>query len=210
MQKQTSKQRAVGKAGRPGSSSRVAILQAAQELLLEGGEKALSFRKLATKLGITAPAIYSYFADKQQLVAALSDSVLDISGISLDQQASPRERLFHLLSSLRQQLLRNAHLLSLFHNALPAEQMVAVVELLAGPIEQSGIERGKAVRHGQSLVWMLLSFAMFEAKAREVVIARQFIEVDKKYRHTLQYLDIENHDRLWQETLERNLEGLFR
>lgn len=218
MQKQSlkniSKQKAVGKVGRPGASSHEAILQAARELLLEGGEKALSYRKLATKLGITAPSLYSYFADKQQLIAALSDQVLDISNIDFNKQApnkqgQPRDQLEYLMSSLRQQLLASAHLLPLFHKSLPAEQMVAVVEMLSEPIEQTGIERGKSVRHAQSLVWMLLSFTLFEVKAEEALIAQQFIQIDEKYNDTLSHLDIENHDRLWQETLQRNLDGLF-
>ncbi len=209
LKEQLPKQKTVRKAGRPGASSRKAILQAAQELLLEGGEKALSYRKLATKLGITAPTIYSYFGDKQQLIAAISDHVLDIRGIVVNSHDSPRDQLQQLLSALRDQLLVNAHLLPLFHKALPAEQMVAVVEVLSQPIVQAGIERGKAVRHAQSLVWMLLSFTLFEVTAKDALIAQQFIQVDEKYNDTLAHLDIENHERLWQETLQRNLDGLF-
>lgn len=209
MPKQTSGKKISKKVGRPNTSSREAILQAARDLLFEGGEDALSYRKLAARLGVTAPSLYGYFADKQQLIAALSTRVLDIASIDLHTQDAPRQQLMYLLSTLREQLLANAHLLPLFHKALPAEQMVAVVEILSQPIVLSGIEYGKAIRHAQSLVWMLLSFTLFEIAAKDALIAQQFIQIDEKYNKILAHLDIENHERLWQETLQRNLDGLF-
>lgn len=197
------------KAGRPGTSSRQAILQAAQELLLEGGEKALSFRKLGTKLGITAPSIYSYFANKQAMMAALSSYALDISDIKTNAKDTPREQLKQLLSATRDLLLRNTHLLHLFYTTLPAQQMVEVVEAFAAPIIRAGYTEEIAVRHAQSLVWMLLSFALFETTAKDTAIIEQFLQVDDKLSETIKHLNLTNHENLWQETLQRNLDGLF-
>lgn len=44
------------------------ILEAARDLLAEGGAPALSMRALASRVGITATAIYHYFENKQALV----------------------------------------------------------------------------------------------------------------------------------------------
>jgi AcrR family transcriptional regulator len=48
-----------------------AILDATEELLLEGGLEAFSMRRLAERCGYTAPTIYHYFGDKQGLIDEL-------------------------------------------------------------------------------------------------------------------------------------------
>ncbi|QBD75471.1 TetR/AcrR family transcriptional regulator [Ktedonosporobacter rubrisoli] len=52
---------------------RNALLQAALELLTEGGAAALDLRKVARKAGVSHAAPYRHFADKQALIAALSE-----------------------------------------------------------------------------------------------------------------------------------------
>lgn len=44
------------------------ILEAALALLAEGGPEALSMRSVAARVGVSAPAIYHYFRNKQALV----------------------------------------------------------------------------------------------------------------------------------------------
>jgi AcrR family transcriptional regulator len=50
------------------------ILAAARELLLAEGVAGLSMRNLAAKVGYSATAIYSYFADKKDVLRALLDA----------------------------------------------------------------------------------------------------------------------------------------
>jgi AcrR family transcriptional regulator len=50
------------------------ILTAARELLLSQGVAGLSMRNLAAKVGYSATAIYSYFADKNAVLRALLDT----------------------------------------------------------------------------------------------------------------------------------------
>jgi AcrR family transcriptional regulator len=50
------------------------ILAAARELLLSQGVAGLSMRNLAAKVGYSATAIYSYFADKNAVLRALLDA----------------------------------------------------------------------------------------------------------------------------------------
>lgn len=45
-----------------------AILEAARDLLAEGGLRALSMRAVAARVGVSATAIYNYFENKQALV----------------------------------------------------------------------------------------------------------------------------------------------
>jgi AcrR family transcriptional regulator len=53
-----------------------AILDAAEELLVEGGLDAFSMRRLAERCGCTAPTLYHYFRDKTSLIDALLEERL--------------------------------------------------------------------------------------------------------------------------------------
>jgi|SRR5690554_663696 len=197
------KPKKLSRLGRPSTTSCEEILAAANELLLEGGEAALSFRKLASKLNLSAPGIYTYFPSKQALLLALVESLLYFD-MSVKQHQAPREKLDSLLSQLRHRLLEQQHLMFLFSKAIPVASMMHVVEQIAEIIEPAGVERGKALRHGQSLLWMVLGFVIFEASSRgEQVVA--LLASMSQYEQTLSHLDLQQHDRLWQETLERNL-----
>ena len=50
------------------AETEVAILEAARDLLAEGGLDALSMRATAARVGLSATAIYNYFENKQALV----------------------------------------------------------------------------------------------------------------------------------------------
>lgn len=58
------------------ADARRAILDAAEELLVEGGLEAFSMRRLADRCGYTAPTIYHYFRDKTGLVDELLEERL--------------------------------------------------------------------------------------------------------------------------------------
>jgi AcrR family transcriptional regulator len=53
-------------------ATRQLILDAARELLVEGGAEALTMRALAERIEYSATAIYAHFADKEALVTELS------------------------------------------------------------------------------------------------------------------------------------------
>lgn len=52
---------------------REAIVAAARELIREGGLEALSLRRLAERLGVTAPALYAHVRDKTDLLRTLAE-----------------------------------------------------------------------------------------------------------------------------------------
>ncbi len=56
-----------------GYTRRDEILAAAKELFLEEGYDATTIRKIADRVGISAPALYLYFTDKEALMLALCD-----------------------------------------------------------------------------------------------------------------------------------------
>jgi AcrR family transcriptional regulator len=56
---------------------REAIVEAARDLIVAGGLEALSLRRLAAQLGVTAPALYAHVRDKQDLLRALAEGEFD-------------------------------------------------------------------------------------------------------------------------------------
>jgi AcrR family transcriptional regulator len=56
-----------------GHTRREEILHAAKELFLEQGYDATTIRRIADRVGISAPALYLYFKDKEGLMLALCD-----------------------------------------------------------------------------------------------------------------------------------------
>lgn len=53
--------------------TRDSILGAARELLVAEGLAAVSLRRLAARLGVTAPALYAHFDSKDELIVALAE-----------------------------------------------------------------------------------------------------------------------------------------
>lgn len=84
-----------------GERLRAEIVAAARRLLeRDGTEAAVTLRGVAREAGITAPAIYAHFDDRQQLVEAVVAAVADLAIARLDEglrdvpsDASPRDRL---------------------------------------------------------------------------------------------------------------------
>lgn len=189
--------------GRPTTTSHEEILQQAEQLLLEGGETALSFRRLASKLGLSAPSIYTYFSSKQALLLALTESTISLSA-SLNTHMLAKDQLRSMLNQLREQLLAKQHLLALFNQAMPAASMLQAIEQLGEVVKSTGVEHGAALRCGQSLLWMVLGFVLFETSSQDEEVISPFTTM-QQYADMLTHLDVEQYERLWQETLERNL-----
>jgi AcrR family transcriptional regulator len=57
-----------------GERLRGEVIEAASELIAEGGPRALSLRAVARRAGITAPAIYAHFEDLDAVLSAVVDS----------------------------------------------------------------------------------------------------------------------------------------
>ncbi|WP_405897505.1 TetR/AcrR family transcriptional regulator [Streptomyces sp. NBC_00727] len=60
------------------------ILAAARTLLEQEGPDALTMRRLAGGLGITAPSLYKHFPDKSSVVNALADAMLTETAEALE------------------------------------------------------------------------------------------------------------------------------
>ncbi len=76
------------------------ISAAAQELFLEEGIEGFSLRKVARRAGVTAPAIYRYFHDREQLLDEVISEGLEVLARYLEpalREPTPGERLRRLM-----------------------------------------------------------------------------------------------------------------
>ena len=76
--------------------TRQAVVDAARQLIAEEGLDAVSLRRVAGKLGVTAPALYAYVDDKGDLlrsVAELAFAELTARFDDVDADADPIERI---------------------------------------------------------------------------------------------------------------------
>lgn len=80
-----------------GHTRREEILQAAKELFLEQGYDSTTIRKIADRVGVSAPALYLYFQDKEQMMLALCDQtfghLIESVGEIEKSVAEPRDRI---------------------------------------------------------------------------------------------------------------------
>lgn len=80
-----------------GHTRREEILQAAKELFLEQGYDATTIRRIADRVGVSAPALYLYFPDKEQMMLALCDQtfahLLESVGEIEKTVSDPRQRI---------------------------------------------------------------------------------------------------------------------
>ncbi len=78
------------------SDTRRRILQAAQQLYLEGGSAALTMRAVGDRVGVSATALYRHFRNKSELLATVVEDGLEVFGTYLQRSLAaptPYDRL---------------------------------------------------------------------------------------------------------------------
>ncbi|MEM9631505.1 MAG: TetR/AcrR family transcriptional regulator [Pseudomonadota bacterium] len=120
-------------AGRPqkrdGALSRERILTTALPLLREHGAEAVSFRRLADRLGVTAMAIKYHVGSQQELLAALVECAFK-GTLGNIKGNTPAERLRHVLTMYCARALENAHVVRCILNdtSLMSSEIVGITE----------------------------------------------------------------------------------
>jgi len=79
--------------GRPRRLDRDRVVDKALELVDAEGLEALSMRRLGRELGVEGPALYTYVKDKDDLLDAIGDRVLDVLELDLPGRGPWQERI---------------------------------------------------------------------------------------------------------------------
>lgn len=100
--------------GQRAGLSRAAVLDAATELIRQGGVDALTMRALARRLGVAPNALYSHVADKTQLLDDVLDDLLSAVAVPPVDGGDPIPALGALLESSYDLLTSHPSLVPLF------------------------------------------------------------------------------------------------
>ena len=178
--------------------SREAIMAAARRILVDEGLDAVSLRKVAASLGVTAPALYLHVAHKRDLLQGIAEQEFDrlLEQFHEVKTTDPVERLRELSHLYVKYACQNPALfraMFLFRPELAAESHEGKEPLARKPFNVVGETVRQAVESGQfkaidpdlaaltlwtsvhGVATMLLSGPGFEAQAEEG-LARSVID----------------------------------
>ena len=113
------------------AATRRALIDAAAELLDEGGPEAVTLRAVGARAGVSRGAPYGHFRDKEHLLAAVATRSWEAVGEQIDQllaeeHRSPSERLARALTGLVEVGRRRPHAYALMFSAPTGEHPEAM------------------------------------------------------------------------------------
>jgi AcrR family transcriptional regulator len=138
------------------------VVDAATTLLDSYGIADLTMRRLARELDVSPGALYWHFANKQQLLGAVADRILE----SVDGVPGPwRDRVAGVCARLRDALLSHTDGAELVSASFAAGQSDAMARVLAQLIEaviDAGVEVTNAGLAARTVVYYVLGFTADE------------------------------------------------
>jgi TetR/AcrR family transcriptional regulator, tetracycline repressor protein len=138
------------------------LVDAATTLLDSYGLADLTMRRLARELDISPGALYWHFANKQQLLGAVADRILESVG---DMPGGWRERVAGTCGRLRDALLSHtdgAELVSASFAAGQSTAMAQIVVRLNDAAADAGVDRRHVELAARTVVYYVLGFTADE------------------------------------------------
>lgn len=138
------------------------VVAAATALLDSYGLADLTMRRLARELGVSPGALYWHFANKQELLGAVADRILEPVG---DVTGPWRGRIAGLCAALRDALLSHtdgAELVSASFAAGQSERMTALLAHLGEAAADAGVPAEQAGLAARTVVYYVLGFTVDE------------------------------------------------
>jgi TetR/AcrR family transcriptional regulator, tetracycline repressor protein len=138
------------------------VVDAATTLLDNYGIADLTMRRLARELDVSPGALYWHFANKQQLLGAVADRILDSVG---DVPAGWRDRIAGICERLRNALLSHtdgAELVSASFAAGQSEAMAQILARLTDAAADAGVDPSRAELAARTVVYYVLGFTADE------------------------------------------------
>ncbi|HYP92960.1 MAG TPA: TetR family transcriptional regulator, partial [Mycobacterium sp.] len=134
------------------------VVDAATSLLDCYGIADLTMRRLARELNVSPGALYWHFANKQELLGAVADRILE----SIDDMSGGwRDRVAGTCSRLRDALLSHtdgAELVSASFAAGQSDAMARILTQLSGAAADAGVDPTHAELAARTIVYYVLGF----------------------------------------------------
>jgi len=138
------------------------VVEAATMLLDNYGVADLTMRRLARELDVSPGALYWHFANKQQLLGAVADRILEPVD---DVAAGWRDRVTGVCGQLRNALLSHtdgAELVSASFAAGQSEAMSQILARLTDAAVGAGVDSAHAELAARTVVYYVLGFTVDE------------------------------------------------
>lgn len=140
------------------------LVDAATAILDNFGIADLTMRRLARELGVSPGALYWHFANKQQLLGAVADRILQ-PALQTVPSGTWREQVSGDCHRLRDALLSHtdgAELVSASFAAGQSEAMTQVVDRLSAAVAESGVDGEHCALAARTVVYYVLGFTVDE------------------------------------------------
>jgi TetR/AcrR family transcriptional regulator, tetracycline repressor protein len=140
------------------------VVAAATAILDTYGIADLTMRRLARELDVTPGALYWHFANKQRLLGAVADRILEPARVE-PPPAAWRERIGVACSGLRDALLSHtdgAELVSASFAAGQSQAAAEIIERLTDAAGEAGVEPANAELAARTVVYYVLGFTADE------------------------------------------------
>jgi TetR/AcrR family tetracycline transcriptional repressor len=140
------------------------VVEAATAILDSYGIADLTMRRLARELDVSPGALYWHFANKQQLLGAVADRILERVAPDAD-SLGWRERIVAVCSGLRDALLSHTDGAELVSASFAAGQSHGTADILArlgAAAAEAGVEPAHAELTARTVVYYVLGFTADE------------------------------------------------
>ena len=138
------------------------VVDAATSLLDSYGIADLTMRRLARELNVSPGALYWHFANKQELLGAVADRILESVG---DVSGGWRDRVAGTCGRLRDALLSHtdgAELVSASFAAGQSDAMARILTQLSGAAADAGVDPTHAELAARTIVYYVLGLTVDE------------------------------------------------
>ncbi len=145
------------------------VISTALELLDEVGIDGLTMRRLAQALEIQAPSLYWHFANKESLLDAMADRLMEPVARVVDESGDWRASLRQTADEMRHALLARRNGARVFAGTyVVSENTLRVAEAMIGPLRDAGMPSRRATWSAFSIVYFVLGFVIEEQGAADV------------------------------------------
>jgi TetR/AcrR family tetracycline transcriptional repressor len=196
--------------GRPPKISRELILEIALEGLYEDTYKGFSLRKLAARLGVAPGAIYTYFADKEELLAALADQALPALWVDLDHTLDWKASLQKWMYEFRAALVGAAGLKDLIALRVNSPALLSGFLSLGQLLESAGLSERDAAHNAQHLIMTVCGFVFLELDALQPDLrsALTATQLQPGFERLTQHVVVDDYNPLYDITVRNTLAGI--
>jgi AcrR family transcriptional regulator len=165
------------------------VVGTALRLIDEEGLEALTMRRLAEDLDVTAMSLYSYVRTKEELVDGVYALALEQLNAEIDRSAPWDEQLRDAIRRVHECFRQHPGLLELFFaRSVPSAGIDRVREELLGILRRAGFSPRDAVLAHGSCVSYAMGFAVAERARRGGPPPAQYVQPDSLPRDEFPYL----------------------